>query len=418
MPEARAIEFQTANETDFMYGITGLGRFRVSAFRQRGWVGLVLRRVLPGIPGFDALALPNAVAAFADQLHGLVLVSGLAGSGKTATLAAMVDHVNRTRECHIVTIEDPVEVLHADKQAVVDQREVGTDTPSAQSALVHALRQDPDVIMVSQIRDAPSAWAALQAAETGRLVLSSLSTVSVVDTIERFIDMFQPHQQRHAARVARRRAAWGHLTAAPPRAGGRGRVPAVEVLVANSRVAERIAQPDRLGELEHEMAAGDLYGMQTFDQCLVLLYQDGLVTRADVLAHASEPSEMKFELDRADFERGGEPTYRASAEPPVPQATSPQAQHEPGGPLPQRVSAGQLSLGCSAGVEPAAANARASRGVRASRRSSTSDGGLAGPATAVSSKGRGSVRGTACAPPPARRPGRDPARARAAAAAA
>ena len=338
MPETRAIEFQTAHETDFMYGITGLGRFRVSAFRQRGWVGLVLRRVLPGIPGFDALALPNAVAAFADQLHGLVLVSGLAGSGKTATLAAMVDHVNRTRECHIVTIEDPVEVLHADKQAVVDQREVGTDTPSAQSALVRALRQDPDVIMVSQIRDAPSAWAALQAAETGRLVLSSLSTVSVVDTIERFIDMFQPHQQRHA-RASLAGGLRGVISQRLlPRAGGRGRVPAVEVLVANSRVAERIAQPDRLGELEHEMAAGDLYGMQTFDQSLVLLYQDGLVTRADVLAHASEPSEMKFELDRADFERGGEPTYRASAEPPVPQATSPQAQHEPGGPLPQRVA--------------------------------------------------------------------------------
>ena len=138
MPAARASEFETANETDFMYGITGLGRFRVSAFRQRGWVGLVLRRVLPGIPGFEALSLPSAVAALADEHHGLVLVSGLAGSGKTATLAAMVDHVNSTRECHIVTIEDPVEVLHADKQAVVNQREVGTDTPSAQSALVRA----------------------------------------------------------------------------------------------------------------------------------------------------------------------------------------------------------------------------------------------------------------------------------------
>ena len=216
MPHPRVSEFQTANETDFMYGITGLGRFRVSAFRQRGWVGLVLRRVLPGIPNFEALSLPNAVAALADQQHGLVLVSGLAGSGKTATLAAMIDHVNTTRECHIVTIEDPVEVLHADKRAVVDQREVGTDTPSAESALVRALRQDPDVIMVSQIRDAPSAWAALQAAETGRLVLSSLSTVSVVDTMERFVDMFEPHQQRRA-RVTRRRAARGRRTTAPPR---------------------------------------------------------------------------------------------------------------------------------------------------------------------------------------------------------
>jgi twitching motility protein PilT len=175
---------------------------------------------------------------------------------------------------------------------------------------------------VSQIRDAPSAWAALQAAETGRLVLSSLSTVSVVDTIERFIDMFQPHQQRHA-RASLAGGLRGVISQRLlPRAGGRGRVPAVEVLVANSRVAERIAQPDRLGELEHEMAAGDLYGMQTFDQSLVLLYQDGLVTRDDVLAHASEPSEMKFELDR-DFERSGEPTYRATPSRRYPQATSP-----------------------------------------------------------------------------------------------
>jgi twitching motility protein PilT len=312
MPEVRAAEFRSSNEADFMYGITGLGRFRVSAFRQRGWVGLVLRRVLPGIPGFDALALPAAVAALADQSHGLVLVSGLAGSGKTATLAAMVDHVNSTRDCHIVTIEDPVEVLHADKRSVVDQREVGTDTPSAHSALLHALRQDPDVIMVSEIGDTASAWAALQAAETGRLVLSSLSTVSVVDTMERFIDMFQPHQQRQA-----RASLAGSLRGVVSqrllaRAGGRGRVPAVEVLVVNARVAERIAQPDRLRELDDEMVEGDLYGMQSFDQSLVRLYQGGLVARADVLAHAAEPSEMKFELDRADFERGGALTQGAT----------------------------------------------------------------------------------------------------------
>ncbi len=150
-----------------MYGITGLGRFRVSVFRQRGWVGLVLRRVLPGIPGFEALTLPAAVRGLADRTDGLVLVTGLAGSGKTATLAAMVDHINTSRECHIVTIEDPIEVLHADKRSIVDQREVSTDTPTAHSALVHALRQDPDVIMVSHLFDADTAWGALQAAETG-----------------------------------------------------------------------------------------------------------------------------------------------------------------------------------------------------------------------------------------------------------
>jgi twitching motility protein PilT len=333
MPDARAAEFRATNEADFMYSITGIGRFRVSAFRQRGWVGLVLRRVLPGIPDFEALSLPAAVATLAEEPHGLVLVTGLSGSGKTATLAAMVDHVNSTRECHIVTIEDPVEVLHADKHSVVDQREVGTDTPSAQSALAHALRQDPDVIVVSQIRDSATALAALQAAETGHLVLSSLSTVSARDTIERLIDMFQPHLQRQA-RASLAFSLRGIVSQRLlPRAGGRGRVPAVEVLVVNSRVAERIGRPDRLGELAREMADGDLYGMQTFDQSLLRLYQGGLVTREDALAHADEPSEMRFEVDRADFERGDAP----APEPDVP--LTPQAPYEPGAPLAQRARA-------------------------------------------------------------------------------
>ena len=305
-----------------MYGITGLGRFRVSAFRQRGWVGLVFRRVLPGIPGFDALSLPAAVAALADQAHGLVLVSGLAGSGKTATLAAMVDHVNSTRECHIVTIEDPVEVLHADKRAMVDQREVGTDTPSAESALVHALRQDPDVIMVSQIGDATSAWAALQAAETGRLVLSSLSTVSVVDTVERFVDMFQPHQQRHARALAggsaaRRRLATPARTCGRPRPRARGRG------VGRERAgggADRATRPIAASSTARWSAATST-ACRPSTRASCASTRRGLVARADVLAHAGEPSEMKFELDRADFERGGAPTYPVAPEPSCRQAS-------------------------------------------------------------------------------------------------
>jgi twitching motility protein PilT len=305
MPAGRAAEFQVTSEADFMYVIAGLGRFRVSVFRQRGWVGLVLRRVLPGAPGFDALSLPRSVAAFADELDGLVLVTGLAGSGKTATLAAMVDHINSSRACHIITIEDPIEVLHADKKALVDQREVGTDTPSAQSALARSLRQDPDVIMVSQLRDATAAWAALQAAETGHLVLSSMSTVSAVDTIERLIDLFPPHQQRQA-RVTIASALRGVVVQRLlPRVGGHGRVPAVEVLVVNSRVAERIAEPDRLGELEREMTNGDLYGMQTFDQSLLQVYENGLIGRDDALLHADVPSELRFALDRSDASRTG-----------------------------------------------------------------------------------------------------------------
>ena len=303
MSKARLAEFQTVGEADFMYGIAGLGRFRVSVFRQRGWVGLVLRRVLPGIPGFEALTLPAAVRGLADRIQGLVLVSGLAGSGKTATLAAMVDHINTTRECHIVTIEDPVEVLHADKRAIVDQREVSTDTPTAHSALGHALRQDPDVIMVSHLPDAETAWSALQAAETGHLVLASLSTTSAVDTVDRLVEMFEPHRQRQA-RALLAAALQGIVSQRLlPRARGRGRVPAVEVLVANARVSDRILDAGSSNELEHEMANGDLYGMQTFDQSLMHLYRAGLIGRTDALAHANEPAEVRFELDRADFER-------------------------------------------------------------------------------------------------------------------
>jgi len=235
-----------------------------------------------------------------------------------------------------LAIEDPVEALHADKRAVVDQREVGSDTPSARSALTHALRQDPDVIMVSQLRDAAATWAALHAAETGHLVLSSLPTTGAVDTIERLVDMFQPHQQRQARALLASSLRGIISQRLLPRAGGRGRVPAVEVLVVNSRVAERISQPDRLGELAGEMAAGDLYGMQTFDQSLVQLYGAGLVTRGDVLAHAEAPSEARYELDRADFERG-ETTVQEPPPPPL-EPPPPAAPHEPGEPLVQRVA--------------------------------------------------------------------------------
>ena len=303
IPRGRAESFLATNECDFMYGIAGLGRFRVSAFRQRGWVGLVLRRVLPGIPSFEALGLPAAVPRLAEEEHGVVLVTGLAGSGKTATLAAMIDHVNANREGHIVTVEDPVEVLHPDKRSIVDQREVGADTPSAVSGLEHALRQDPDVLMVGELRDADAAWAVLQAAEIGHLVLAGMSTVSTIDTISRFVELFPPHRQRQvraSLAVTLRGIVSQRLL---PRAGGRGRVPAVEILVVNSRVRERIADPERLVELDDEMTHGDLYGMQTFDQSLVHLYRNGLVARDHAIAHANAQSEMRFSLDRADLER-------------------------------------------------------------------------------------------------------------------
>lgn len=302
IPRARAETFAVEHECDFMYGIAGLGRFRVSAFRQRGYVGLVLRRVLPGIPSFEALGLPEAVADLACEQHGLVLVTGLAGAGTTATIAAMVDHVNQQREGHVITIEDPVEVLHADKRSIVDQREVGTDTPSAISGLEHALRQDPDVLVLGQLRDDAAAGAVLQAAEVGHLVLAAMSTVTAIDSIDRFIELFPPHRQRQARATLAATLRGVVSQRLLPRAGGRGRVPAVEILVVNARVRERIAE-DRLTELDDEMTVGELYGMQTFDQSLVQLYRNGLVERADAVAHASAPGEMRFALDRADVDR-------------------------------------------------------------------------------------------------------------------
>ncbi len=331
IPRHRQDAFRELNEADFMYGIAGLGRFRVSAFRQRGWVGLVLRRVLPGIPSFDALFLPNAVATLAGQERGLVLVTGLASSGKTATLAAMVDHVNSSRECHIVTIEDPIEVLHPDKRSIVDQREVGSDTPSAHSGLVQALRQDPDVVMVSRLADDDTAWAALQAAETGHLVLASMPTVSAVDTVSRFVELFPPHRQGPARSMLATSLRGVVAQRLLPRSRGKGRIPAVEVLVVNARVGERIGDPDRIGELVQEMQSGDLYGMQTFDQSLEELYRNGFVARDDALAHAEEPSELRFVLDQVDVQRDGARGEHAER---IPDAT-----HVPGGPLPRRVRA-------------------------------------------------------------------------------
>ena len=323
MPKARAEVFAHANEADFMYSIAGLGRFRASAFRQRGWAGLVLRRVLPGIPGFEALGLPSTVPDLVGHPQGLVLVTGLAGSGKTSTLAAMVDHLNASRECHIITIEEPVEVLHPDKKAIIDQREVGADTPSTVSAIQHALRQDPDVIMVAEVRDVDVAWALLQAAEVGHLVIAGMSTVSAVDTVQRFVEMFVPEHQRQARTMLASALRGIVAQRLLPRAGGRGRVPAVEVLVGNARVAQRIAEPDRLPELEEEMAQGDLYGMQTFDQSVVQLYRNGLITRNDAVAAAREPSEMRFAVDRSDFERQQAPAA------PAPPAVAPMSATPP-----------------------------------------------------------------------------------------
>jgi twitching motility protein PilT len=303
MPARRAERFRQGLEADFVYSAAGRGRFRVSAFRQRGWVGLVLRRVLASPPGFDALGLPPGVRRLTEAPAGLVLVTGLAGSGRTTTLAAVLDQLNQQHARHIVTIEDPIEVLHPDKQSIVTQREVGTDTESFAAAIVHALRQDPDVLFVSALPDAPTARAALEAADVGHLVFASMPTVSAIDTVAQMIELFPPHERPQIRGLLSRALRGIVCQRLLPRAGGRGRVPAVEVLVVNNGAAEALGD-GKVDRLEQVMRDGEYYDMQTFDQSLLALYRRGLVERDAALQHATSAPALRVELEQVDRERG------------------------------------------------------------------------------------------------------------------
>jgi twitching motility protein PilT len=289
-------QFQETNEADFAYSLPGVGRFRVNAFRQRGSVGMVLRRVQEGAMSIGELGLPPVIARLAEQPRGLILVTGPTGSGKTTTLAAMIDHVNANRAVHIVTIEDPIEVLHADKQGMVNQREVRVDTDDFTIAMRAAMRQDPDVILVGEIRDAETLKNALAAAETGHLVLSTLHTTDAAETVNRCIDLFPPFQQRQVrlSLAAALRGIVGQRLVR--RAGDGGRVAVLEVMVNTGRTAEAIADPERTGDLTAIMAESGFYGMQTFDQHLIALYRDGVIELEDALGVATNPHDLQVAL--------------------------------------------------------------------------------------------------------------------------
>ncbi len=256
-------QFQQTNEADFAYSLPGVGRFRINAFRQRGSVGLVLRRVQEGAMSIGELGLPPVTARLAEQPRGLVLVTGPTGSGKTTTLTAMIDHVNANRAVHIVTIEDPIEVLHADKLGMVNQREVRVDTDDFTVAMRAAMRQDPDVILVGEIRDSETLKNALAAAEIGHLVLSTLHTTG--------------------QRLVRR-------------AGDGGRFAVLEVMVNTGRTAEAIADPERTGDLTAIIAESGFYGMQTFDQHLIALYRESVIELEDALGVATNPHDLQVAL--------------------------------------------------------------------------------------------------------------------------
>jgi twitching motility protein PilT len=292
----QAQAFKTKGEVDFAHSEPGLGRFRCNVFRQRGSVSLAVRRVLPGSPSFETLGLPPAVRALADEQRGLVLVTGPTSSGKTTTTAAMINHINATRSCHILTIEDPIEILHADRDAVVNQREIGHDTVSFSAALRAAMRQDPDVIFVGEIRDEETVRACLQAADTGHLVISTLHTTDVAETVNRIIDFFPPYQQSQT-RVSLASSLKGVVSQRLlRRADGRGLLPAVEVLVMNGRIRDLVLDHEKTHMIPDIVAESAFYGMQTFDQALIALYRSGLVTLDDALTASSNPHDFQVAL--------------------------------------------------------------------------------------------------------------------------
>jgi twitching motility protein PilT len=288
-------ELKDEGEVDFASAIPGLARFRINAFRQRGSLSFVCRRIPYGITSIEELGLPDAVRETAEEARGIVLVTGTTGSGKSTTLAAMVDHVNRTRARHIVTIEDPIEFLHSDKLSVINQREVGADTASFGRALRRVLRQDPDIILIGEMRDEETVRTALSAAETGHLVLSTLHTADASETINRVIDFFPPHEHRQVrAMLAATLRGVISQRLVPAIAGGR--VAALEILRATGRVRDAIIDPNQTGQLAQIISEGAYYGMQTFDQALFEHVKAGRITREEAFAVASSPQDFKLLL--------------------------------------------------------------------------------------------------------------------------
>jgi len=285
-------------EADFAVSVRGVGRFRAAVFRQRGAIGMVLRAVQPETVDIPSLGLPPAVRAMAEEQRGLVLVTGPTGSGKTTTTAAMLGHINSTRRCHIVTIEDPIEILHEDRQALIDQREVGIDTDTFATALRAVSRQDPDVIFIGEMRDLETVGAALQAAETGHLVLSTLHTNDATETVNRIIDLHPPHQQ-HQARLALANVLRGVVSQRLLPGQREGRVPAVETLVTTTRVREFLIDADKTDQIPDAIAEGSYYGMQTFDQHLLELYREGRVALRDAMRASTSPHDFRIAVRAA-----------------------------------------------------------------------------------------------------------------------
>jgi twitching motility protein PilT len=298
MSERQRERFLREMEIDMGYGISGLGRFRVNIFQQRGTIAVALRVIPFGIKGFEELNLPvDVMERIANEGRGLVLLTGTTGCGKSTTLAAMIDHINHTRRSHIITIEDPIEFLHRDLRGIISQREIGTDTDNFAQALKMALRQDPDVILVGEMRDFETIETAILAAETGHLVLSTLHTLDAAETVNRIVAVYPPYQQKQIrlqlAGILKGVVSQRLL----PRADGMGRVPAVEIMLATARIRDCIVDKEKTLEIHEAIAEGlATYHMQTFDQSLMSLLRRELITYEEALRHSSNPDDFALRV--------------------------------------------------------------------------------------------------------------------------
>ena len=296
MTPGQATIFKQKHDCDFAYGVPGVGRFRVNVFQQRNAVGMVLRVIPYKIQTINALGLPEIVKTIADNRRGLILVTGTTGSGKSTSLAAIIEHINTTRSEHILTIEDPIEFLIRDKKSVINQREIGTDCVDFQAALRAALRQDPDVILIGEMRDLETIEIGLKAAETGHLVLATLHTTDCTETITRLINVFPPYQQNQIRLLLSRLLRGVISQRLVPTIEG-GRVPAVEIMISTARIRELLGDEKRFREIKEAIEDGfDTYGMQSFDQSLLAHLNDGIISYEEALAQTSSPDDFALKV--------------------------------------------------------------------------------------------------------------------------
>lgn len=311
-------KFLKKREMDLALSISKMGRFRINLYKQRGTVGIAIRQVNTQVPSFDELNLPDTIKSIAENKRGLVIVTGTTGSGKSTTLAAMVEHINNTRHENILTIEDPIEYIYRDKKSIISQREIGGDTENFTAALKHAFRQDPDIILIGEIRDVDTINIALTAADTGHLVLTTLHTMNAVETISRIISFFPPHQHQQIRLLLAGTLKSIICQRLLPRSDGPGRVPAVEILISTGSIREAIIDPDKTMGIPDFIEQGVIqYGMQSFDQAIMNLYRDGTISYEEAMAQCSNPDDFDLRVkgitsasDRSwsEFEGGAKPS--------------------------------------------------------------------------------------------------------------